>query len=201
MSEHVTEPVPSQRGRALKIGLAVAVLALFVTLLASGQLRNFSLARTAEMVRSFGPWGIAVYLLAFSFVQPLGVSGHTFTIAAALVWPPWLAFPLALLGALGSAMTNVAFARYVAFDWVQARIPARVRRYEKWLVERGLYGVILFRLFTFTLHPAQLLIGVLGVPWRRLIVGTLIGFAPSVAVDVLLGGELLRALAGWLGVA
>lgn len=180
---------------ALLIGVSVVVVALF----ASGTLDGFSLERTVATIRAYGAWGVLVYLLAFTFLQPLGPSGHLFTVVAGLVWPVWLALPLALVGALGSAAMNVAFARYVAFDWVQARIPPRVRRGQKWVTERGLLGVILFRLATFTMHPAQLLMGVIPMPLSRLFVGTALGFAPSVAAGVLLGGEVTRWLAAALG--
>lgn len=191
--------LPEARRRVLRLVAAAGGIALVLGLILSGALDGFSLEQTAQWVRSFGPWGFAVFLLAFSFIQPVGVSGHTFVLAAALVWPAPLAFGLSLLGALGSSLVNVAFARWVAFDWVQARIPDRLRKYERWLTERGLVGVIVFRLVTFTLHPAQLLMGVMRVPLPRLIVGTLIGFAPMVAIDVWFGGELLRWLLTRLG--
>jgi len=187
--------LPRHAGR---IAAVVAVVSLVAALVVSGAFDDFSLERTADRVRGFGPLGFVVFLLAFAFVQPLGVSGHTFVLAAALVWPPWLAFGLSLVGALGSALVNVGFARWVAFDWVQARIPERLRKYEGWL-QRGLSGLVLFRMLTFTMHPAQLLIGVMRIPLPRLIAGTAIGFAPTVALDVWFGGALLRRLLAWLG--
>jgi uncharacterized membrane protein YdjX (TVP38/TMEM64 family) len=193
----VAEPLPP-RPHA-KLALLVTTLALVLGLFFSGALDGFSLERTASLIRGSGPWGIAVYVLAFALLQPLGLSGNMFTVVAGLVWSPWLALPLALAGAFGSAMVNVAFARYVAFDWVQARIPPRLRRYERWVAERGLVGVVLYRVATFTLHPAQLLIGVLKVPLPRLVAGTLIGFIPPVCMGVLLGGEVTRWLLGVLG--
>lgn len=190
---------PHMRMRILRLIAVLAVLGLVATLIFSGALDEFSLEKTAAWVRSFGTWGAVVFILSFAFIQPVGVSGHTFVLAAALVWPPPLAFALSLTGALGSSLVNVAFARWVAFDWVQARIPERFRKYERWLTEKGLRGVILFRLVTFTLHPAQLLIGVMRVPLPRLILGTAIGFAPTIALDVWFGGELLRRLLAWVG--
>lgn len=189
------------RARVLRILAVAAVAALVAGLLLSGALDAFSLEKTAAWVRSFGALGFVVFLLAFAFIQPLGVSGHTFVLAGALVWPAGIAFTLGLLGALGSALVNVAFVRNVAFDWVQARIPERLRRYERWLTHNGLWGVVVFRLLTFTLHPAQLLISVVRVPLARLIIGTVIGFAPTVAFDVWFGGALLRRLLAWLGFA
>lgn len=189
---------PKKSG-APRVALLLIVIALVIGLFTTGALDGFSLEKTAELIRGYGPWGIAVYLLAFSFLQPLGLSGNMFAIVAGLVWSTPLALLLALLGAFGSAMVNVAFARYVAFDWVQARIPPKLRRYEKWITEHGFWGVVLYRVATFTLHPAQLLIGVLKVPMPRLIIGTLIGFMPPVMIGVLLGGEVTRWIAHHLG--
>ena len=72
----------------------------------------------------------------------------------------------------------------------------------RYLSVRVLLGLITIAgvvLLTFTLHPAQLLIGVMRVPLGRNIAGTLLGFAPTVAFDVWFGGELLRRLLAWLG--
>lgn len=185
--------------RARKLAVLSVVVALVIGLIASGALDTFSLERTTGLIRASGPWGVAVYLLAFAFLQPLGLSGNVFTVVAGLIWPTWLALLLALLGACGSAMVNVAFARYVAYDWVQARIPPRLRRYERWLSDRGVWGIIAFRVVTFTLHPAQLLIGVMQIPLTRLVVGTAIGFIPAVVMGVVLGGQALRWVARLLG--
>lgn len=147
-----------------------------------------------EMVRGAGAWGAIAYVAAFALLQPLGISGHAFVLAAAAIWVAPQAFALSLLGSVGAACVSFAFARYVAYEWVQARIPARARKYEAWVTERGLLGVIVYRTLTFTMHPAQLLMGTLRVRFGTMVLGTVIGFMPAVAIDVLLGGELWRWL-------
>lgn len=149
---------------------------------------------TVAMVRAAGAWGAIAYVAAFASLQPLGISGHVFVLAAAAIWAAPQAFALSLLGSVGAACVSFAFARYVAYDWVQARIPARARRYEAWVTERGLLGVIVYRTLTFTMHPAQLLMGTLRVRFGTMLLGTAIGFVPAIAIDVLLGGELWRWL-------
>lgn len=145
---------------------------------------------TVQVVRDAGAWGVIVYLAAFAFLQPFGISGHAFTLAAAVVWGGFFGFAIAMTGALGAATVGFVFARYVAYEWVQDRIPARVRRLERWLIDRGLFGVVLFRTFTFTAPPALFLVGTLRIPPRTLLVGTAIGFVPGVAIDIFLGGQL-----------
>lgn len=170
----------------------VLVLAAAIALYLSGALEDPR--GTVELVRAAGAWGAIAYLAAFAVLQPLGVSGHVFVLAAAAIWDAPQAFALSLLGAVGAACVSFAFARYVAYEWVQARIPARARKYEDWVTERGLLGVIVYRTLTFTMHPAQLLMGTLRVRFGTMLVGTVIGFIPAIAIDVLLGGELWRWL-------
>lgn len=174
--------------------MGVLAVALAVALWASGAFDDPE--ATVQLVRDAGAWGVVAYLVAFTVLQPFGISGHAFTLAAAVVWGGAVGFALAMIGALGAASVGFVFARYVAFEWVQARIPARLRRYESWLVDRGLVGVILFRTFTFTAPPAQLLVGTLRIPYSTMIVGTAIGLVPGIAIDIFLGGAVWEWLMG-----
>lgn len=183
-----------KRGTVRWVLLGVAV-ALVAGLFFSGALREFSLQRTADTIRSYGTFGAVLFVLAFACIQPLGVSGHTFVLSAALVWSPSVAFGLSLLGAVGSSLVNVAFARQVA------EVPQRFAKWEAWIQARGFWGLTLFRAVTFTLHPAQLLVGVLKIPLPRLLLATAIGFTPNIVFDVWFGGELLKRLLAWLGYA
>ena len=172
--------------RRLVVG--VLAIALAAALYASGAFDDPE--ATVALIRDAGAWGIVAYLATFTLLQPFGISGHAFTLAAAVVWGGALGFALAMVGGLGAASVGFVFARYVAFDWVQARIPERLRRYETWLVERGVLGVIVFRVFTFTAPAGQLLVGTLRIPYRTMIVGTAVGLVPGVAIDIFLGGAI-----------
>jgi uncharacterized membrane protein YdjX (TVP38/TMEM64 family) len=183
------EAATPRRGEAIRRALLVVLaLGAAVALYLSGAFEDPE--HTVEVVRAAGAWGAIAYVAAFALLQPLGISGHVFGLAAAAIWGGAGGFALALLGAVGSACVSFAYARYVAYDWVQSRIPARVRKYESWVVERGLLGVVAYRLLTFTMHPAQLLMGTLRVRFGTMVLGTTVGFAPAVAIDVFLGGQL-----------
>ncbi len=169
--------------------LLVLALACAATLYFSGAFDDPE--RTVAFIRSAGAWGVLVYLAAFAFLQPFGISGHVFTLAAGAIWgASFGAFGLALLGAVGASCVSFAYARYVAYEWVQKRVPERARKYEKWIVERGLVGMIVFRVLTFTWPPTQLLIGTLRVRFGTMLLGTTLGFAPAIAIDVFLGGRI-----------
>lgn len=167
--------------------LAVAVL---ITVLSGG----FSVERTAAAIRGAGSLGIAGYLMAFALLQPLGLSGGILAMSAGLIWQWWLAVPLALAGSVMASVNCYLLARYVAFDWVQSRLPQQLRRFESWLVERGVWGVIGFRLLTWTTWLAMLMMGTTRVRLSTMLVGTIIGFIPRVFLSVLIYAEVTRAI-------
>jgi uncharacterized membrane protein YdjX (TVP38/TMEM64 family) len=180
-----------------KLLLALLLLAAAVALFSSGALQGLDLATAQEKLRATGALGAVGYVLAFCFLQPLGPSGHLFVVASSLVWPPWLALLLSLVGATLGQMLYFAVYRYLAFGWAQARVPARLRRYERAFIERPLRSVLILRLLTFTWPLAPALLGVSRTRIAPMLVGTLLGLVPGIALDLWLG---LRVL-DWLGLS
>ena len=80
-----------------------------------------------------GALGPVFFVALYSLVQPFGFPGIIFMLLAALLWPLWFAFLLNLAGATGAGVVGFAFARFVGRDWVQGRLPERLRNLE----ERG----------------------------------------------------------------
>jgi len=150
----------------------------------------------AAMAQAAGPAAAVAYVLGFALIQPLGMSAHVLIIAGVVLWPPEIAFALGLAGAVGAAIVAWVIARYIAYDAVQARLPERVRRYEKRLVEGGFTAVLVVRLITFTMHPVMYLMGIARVPFWTMLAGTVVGFIPAVFLNVVVGKGLLVWLFG-----
>ncbi len=178
----------------------VLVLGLAVTLLWVAGEQGWTSADVVTAVRRAGPWGAAGFVVAFACVQPLGISGHVFCIAAVALWPPWQALALAWAGAVGSAMVAMGVTRWLAFDAVQARLSPRLRSMQDRLVRGGWRAAFVVRLVAFTAHPVQVLFGVVPLPFGRVLSATVLAFLPTVALDVFFGGKLLAAV-GWGGVS
>lgn len=195
----VEEPPRPRRGNLARIALATVFLLLVCVLLFGGFLQDVTIDDVVDRVRAAGAWGVVGFILAFTALQPMGLSAHIFTAAAGLIWAPWFAVPIALTGAVASACGCYFFARFVAYDWVRSRLSERMIRYEDWLVERGLWGMILFRALTYTSQPVMFMMGTTRVRFRTMVLGTVIGFIPMVCLGVFLGGELLRWLASFFG--
>lgn len=194
--EDAPDPV---RSNAPRVVLAAVFIVLVCVVLFSGAFDDVTIDDIVARVQGGGAWGVLGFLLAFAALQPVGVSSHIFTAAAGLIWAPWFAVPIALTGAVMSACVCYFFARFVAYDWVRSRLKGRLLRYEEWLVERGVWGMIVFRLLTYTSQPALFMMGTTRVSFRTMLIGSIVGFIPMVCLGVFLGGELLRSLAGFFG--
>lgn len=194
------EKAPSLvRAKAPRIAVLLMVVLFVCALLFSGVLSDVTIDGIVAQVQGAGAWGVLGFLLAFAGLQPVGVSAHIFTAAAGLIWAPWFAVPIALTGAVLSACVCYAVARFVAYDWVRKRLSDRLLRYEDWLVERGVWGMTLFRALTYTSQPVLFMMGTTRVAFPTMVIGTIIGFIPMVCLGVFLGGELLRWFAALFG--
>ena len=138
-----------------------------------------------------GAWGPLLYVAAFALLEPFGVPGILFVVPAALVWPLSVAVALSWLGAVLAGLVGFVFARWVARDWVEQHMPARLRAYDDRLAKRGLQTVIVVRLMFFLLPPAHWALGLSSVRITPFLIGSTIGFLPGIAALTLLGGGLL----------
>ncbi len=172
----------------LLVAVALGVLAVW----ASGL---FELLGDPEVLRSkllaMGPWGYVVYLVAFAVLQPAGVPGVALIFASTYVWPKPVAYGLSLVGAMLGATLGFYFARFVGQDWVSARLPARLRKYDERIASRGLSTAFTLRI-VFWMNPlVHALFGISRVSFSRYALGTLLGYVPSLAIAVWASGSVL----------
>jgi len=157
-----------------------------------------------ELIRGLGVWGPGSVIVLFSLSQPFGFPGAIFMMASSTLWPFWLAFPVNLLGAVGAGMVGFGFARYLGRDWVEDRMPERIRAWDERLSAHGLPVVISFRLLFFITPPAHWALGLSRVRVHHAVIGSFIGLAPGVALWTYFGGEILEWLEAqtaevWIG--
>lgn len=191
----MTDASNGTRTSPLRILLLLLGAAGVVAFFASGAYEHLDARRVHGHILGLGPFGPAVYLLAFAVLQPLGPSGHIFTIAASMVWEPPVAFLLGLAGAVLSQVTSFLFYRYVAAEFARRHLPDRLLAYEQKLVERPVRTVLLLRIFLFTWPLVSMLLGVSRLRFLPMVGATALGLAPGVALDVWLGGAVMNWLA------
>ena len=83
-----------------------------------------------------------------------------FTLSAPLIWSWPVAFGLSLAGAMAASVVGFLFARFVARDFVAARIPRRFRKYDEALGRRAFVTVLLLRIAFLMSSPLHAFFGV-----------------------------------------
>lgn len=183
-------------GRRIAFSLALLLLAGLAVAAWQGAFEGLDRKRVVELVEAAGPWAPIGFVLAFALLEPFGAPGALFAIPASWIWPFPIAFGLSWLGAIGAGVVGFWFARTIGHRFVQRHLPDRFRRYDERLETRGLVTVVVVRLVFFLAPPAHWLLGLSRVRFGTFLLGTAVGFAPGMALLVLFGDGLYRALAG-----
>ncbi|HET6583565.1 MAG TPA: VTT domain-containing protein [Nannocystaceae bacterium] len=186
------QPPPTRRWPKVVVGLVV--LAAAIALLTSDLHGSLSPIAIRERVLSWGMWGPVAFLVAFTVLQPFGVSAHVFIVAATLVWSPVTSLVLSWSGALFASASSFWFARWMGREWVQARLPARLQRWDEKLATHGFRTVLVMRLLLFTFGPMQLMLGVSQVRFVPYLLASALGLFPMIALESFVGASVV----GWL---
>jgi uncharacterized membrane protein YdjX (TVP38/TMEM64 family) len=147
----------------------------------------------AQKLVAMGPWGYLVFFLTYTVFQPFGVPGTVFIVAAPLIWPWQTAFVLSMLGTMSASVVGFSFARFVAKDWVSARIPARFRKYEEALERNAFQTVVVLRLIFWMPLLLHFFFGVSKVRFWTHFWGSLLGYVPPLLLVSYLGGTMFDA--------
>lgn len=182
------------RSRWPRVVVGVLLLAAIVAFFVSGVGGSLSAAEIKAWLLASGPWGPALFVIGFGLLQPLGLSSHLLIVAAALVWAPALGMAFSWLGILLGSTAAFVFARWMGRDWVQKRLPARLRRWDDALAHRGFRTVLVLRLALFTFGPMQLMLGVSKVRFVPFLLATAIGVLPLLALESWVGAGLVEWL-------
>jgi len=182
------------RGSLLKIGLAAVVASVIAWVYVSGAYEEFDPATMRIWFQDAGAWGGVLFIAAYSCLQPFGVNGLVFLLSAPLIWSPTDAFLLNWAGTIGTGLFSFSGARFVARDWIQERLPERIRRFDDRLRTHGLRTVFLLRLIFYTTPTVQWALGVSRVSFVPFFAGTVLGVAPFTLMTTLVGVRV----AAWL---
>lgn len=174
-----------------------AALALLAGLLGaawySGAFESFrNPDQVQALLATWGTWAYVLYLLTFVLLMPFGIPAFFWVLPAGFLWPFSVAYPLSLLAVAGGSSVGFLFARYIARDWVAARMSGRVRRFDERFSAHGLRAVILFRLVFQLGAPTHWVLGLSSVGYATFVLGTVIGAMPVVALVTWFGRDALR---------
>ncbi|MEM8607455.1 MAG: VTT domain-containing protein [Myxococcota bacterium] len=190
------------RASWLKLALVAFIATAVVWLYTSGFYKDFDPKEARDFVREAGPWGAVLFVLSYSCLQPFGINGLVFLLSAPLIWSPVEAFALNWVGTVGTGLFSFAAARFVAREWVQRKLPERVRRFDDRLHSRGFVTVFFLRLVFYTTPTVQYALGVSRVRFGPFLAGTVLGVAPFTILTTFLGVRIsawleLHPLSTW----
>ena len=140
-----------------------------------------------------GAWGYLAFIVAYTLLQPFGVPGTVFVVAAPLIWPWPTAFALSMVGTMAASVVGFSFARFVAKDWVAARVPARLRKYDAALEKSAFQTVVILRLIFWMPQVLHFFLGISKVGFWTHFWGSFFGYIPPLLLVSYLGAEMFDA--------
>ncbi len=197
-NQMLVEPIPVPRAvriaRLLALALGISIALGLGLAYRFGALHGLSNPHAfAEAVRGLGAWGYLWFILAYALLQPFGVPGTVFIVAAPLIWPWPVAFALSMVGTMCASVIGFSFARFVARDWLSARVPERLRKYEAALERQAFRTVLVLRLIFWMPQVLHFFLGVSRVRFSTHFWGSLLGYVPPLFLVSYLGSELFDA--------
>jgi len=190
-----------------KIAAVVAALAIVVIAHRLGLFHLFAdPPRVKQALVELGSWGYLAFLAAYTLLQPFGMPGTVFVVAAPLIWPWPIAFLLSMIGTMSASVVDFSFARCVARDWVAKVVPARFHAYDEALARRGFATVVTLRFVFWMPQMLHAFLGISRVPFWTHFWGSVVGYFVPLLVVSYFGPkafDVLRALPpqAWIGVA
>ena len=174
-----------------RLALIAIAIALIVIAWRMGWLARLARPRSlARTLAAEGARGYLAFLIAYALLQPFGVPGTVFVFAAPLIWPWPIAFALSMVGSMVASVIGFSFARFVARDFVAARVPARFRRYDEALERHAFRTVFLLRLIFWMPQALHFFFGVSRVRGATHFWASLLGYLAPIFVMSYFGAQL-----------
>lgn len=193
--------------RSLKLAAILLVVILLATAHHFGIFSRFAEpARVARTLVELGPWGYLAFVAAYGALQPFGVPGTVFIVAAPLIWPWPVAFVLSMTGTILASVVGFSFSRFVARDTAQRLIPTRFHKYDDKLATRAFTTVFFLRLVLWMPPLLHAFFGLSKVRFWTHFWASLLGYAAPLFLVSFFGQKLFDMLKGaptrvWLGLA
>ena len=180
----------SHRAARLRLAaFAIVVLVLFLAATLSGRLPSAGEVR--DWGDGLGVAGPLVFIPAAAIGLCLFVPGPVLAGAAGLLFGTAAGTVVALAFIVLGAVMQMSISRYLAGDAARSLLPARVKRFDRFIEERGFWAVFYMRLtpgipYNLVNYGA----GLTSLKVRAMAAGTAVGAAPRAFAWAALGGSL-----------
>lgn len=173
------EAVPGKKmKKSAKIRLVLIVVLLVALLFlgrSSGMVPKVNVAYIQQLVRSAGPWGMVVFVVAFSAGLLLQIPGMIFIAAGILVYGKAVGYWVCLVGALVAVTTSFLLVRLVGGKALAGVDNAFLKRSLLRLERRPVRWLIVLRATFLTAPPLNYGLALSSIRFRDYFVGSLAG--------------------------
>ncbi len=131
-------------------------------------------------IERWGAWAYVTYVALFSLLVALGFPSSILTVTGALAFGTWVNTGLAVAAATLGAAGSFIVARFLARDWVAARLRGRAEDIDHWIAARGALAVMLLRLAPVVpFNVVNFASGLTAISFRDYVWATAVGVAPG----------------------
>jgi uncharacterized membrane protein YdjX (TVP38/TMEM64 family) len=207
VSQNLEPASPTRTSQLAKVVAVVVVLGTLALAHYLGVLQRFGdPAGVARTLLALGGWGYLAFIAAYAVFQPFGVPGTIFIMAAPLIWSWPIAFALSMTGTMAASVVGFSFARLVARDWIDQRIPARFRKYDAALQQRAFATVFWLRLIFWMPPLLHAFFGVSKLRFSTHFLGSFCGYLLPLFLVSFFGQKIFDvlkevSLGTWLAIA
>jgi uncharacterized membrane protein YdjX (TVP38/TMEM64 family) len=180
----------------------LAMAGLFIVARAFNLQEYFQEDRLHRFIAAYAIWGPFIYLLVWAIVPTLFLPCLPLTLAGGVLFGPVWGVVYATIGATTGSSLAFLVARYLARDWVAAKISgSRLTRLDEKVVQHGWKIVAFTRLIPvlpfFVLNYA---FGLTRIPFLPYAIATCFAMLPWTIAFVLVSSNLLALLRGQVSI-
>jgi uncharacterized membrane protein YdjX (TVP38/TMEM64 family) len=154
--------------------------------------------RLRLFIASYGLWGPVIYLIIWTMAPPLFLPGLPITVAGGVLFGPFWGVLYTIFGATVGATLAFLVARYLARDWVAAKIAGtRLQTLDDQVARQGWKIVAFTRLIPiFPFFLLNYAFGLTRISLKAYVITTFFGMMPATVAYVYFSSNILDLLQG-----
>ncbi|BCS53244.1 VTT domain-containing protein [Geobacter sp. SVR] len=197
--ERTVAPEKEKKKRPFRsLIVALLLVAAVIGVHLSGATHYLQQEKLQALIGSYGALAPAIYILIYALAPVLFLPGLPLTVAGGILFGPFWGVVYAITGATIGASLAFLVARYVARDWVAAKLTGP--KWEKLDSEVALHGwkVVAFtRLIpAFPFNLLNYAFGLTKIPFTHYLVATFICMLPACIAFIVFSSSLLGLIRG-----
>ena len=198
--ERTCLPEPEgQKKRSWKPAVFLALLAALVAgVHLSGASQYLQQDRLRELIAGYGAWGPAIYMAIYALAPVLFLPGLPITIAGGIIFGPLWGVIYTITGATLGASLAFLVARYLARDWVAAKLTGpRWAKLDTKVAQHGWKVVAFTRLVpAFPFNLLNYAFGLTRIPFTHYLLATFFCMLPACIAFIVFSSSILGLITG-----